>query len=106
MTGNVYEWCADWFTDSWAAAGHRLDGAPTRDPPGPAAGELKVLRGGSWYDSPMNTRCANRLPAQPVLSAANWGFRPCLRLSNALLARLLADDHWGLEGSEMMGIKE
>jgi len=39
MHGNVYEWCLDWFNASYTG---------TVDPPGPASGTDRVIRGGSW----------------------------------------------------------
>jgi formylglycine-generating enzyme len=43
--GNVWEWCADWWSNSW----HIPDSADTRkDPRGPASGTARVSRGGSY----------------------------------------------------------
>lgn len=53
MSGNAWEWVADWATESYAACGDACEGT---DPLGPCDGaepckghEQKVVRGGSWY---------------------------------------------------------
>jgi len=50
--GNVWEWCEDWKGEYSAA--------PQTDPKGPAAGQFRVLRGGSWYDDASFCRSAIR----------------------------------------------
>ena len=54
MTGNVLEWVADWYDESYFGA------APKRNPPGPAKGEHHVARGGAWYGEPSTTRLGLR----------------------------------------------
>lgn len=102
MTGNVGEWCVDWYAQSWMEAGHRLDHGEVLDPSGPAAGEARVLRGGSWFDGAKHSRNANRFSAEPSLSAANWGFRCCLLLTDALLIKLLGTAQWGMSSQQML----
>jgi len=42
MTGNTWEWCADWFSADFHLTGPRVD------PQGPPQGEAKVIKGGSF----------------------------------------------------------
>ncbi len=69
MTGNVAEWCWDWYAgDSYASP-------PASDPRGPATGSERILRGGDWAKGAEFCRVACRDYRAPDYSGYT-GFRP------------------------------
>ena len=54
MLGNAWEWVADWHADDTYAQG------PVTDPQGPADGDVRVRRGGSWHTWAFYARCGYR----------------------------------------------
>lgn len=71
LSGNAWEWVADWYTESFP----RTD---RRNPKGPASGTDKVLRGGGWYDAPERLTSTKRMHAPPEHRDDSVGFR-CAR---------------------------
>lgn len=65
MHGNVFEWCADWYSQQLAGGD---------DPVGPRVGSLKVCRGCSTWSSAEDCRSAARRPMDPDYRG-NIGFR-------------------------------
>ena len=75
MSGNVWEWCYDWFSPTYHVEG------PRSNPMGPADGTDKVMKGGSYlcHDSYCNRyRVAARFHNTPESSTGNCSFR-CVR---------------------------
>ena len=67
MHGNVWEWCEDWYGDYPAGA--------VTDPKGPAKGEYRVLRGGSFGNNVSQARSSVRNLNSPTFRFFSNGFR-------------------------------
>jgi formylglycine-generating enzyme required for sulfatase activity len=70
VAGNVWEWVSDWYAGDYYAAGD------ARDPRGPASGNMRIVRGGSWVNDDVSMlRCACRHEVPPDTYAYSIGFR-------------------------------
>lgn len=65
--GNVWEWTSDWYGS--------YSSTKQQDPKGPSSGWAKVIRGGSWFNTPQNARSAKRSYVDPGFRLNNLGFR-------------------------------
>jgi len=69
MHGNVWEWTSDWYGPYAERATANID------PHGPASGEKRVIRGGSWYFDADSARCGLRYTHRPQDRGFSLGFR-------------------------------
>ena len=70
MSGNVYEWCSDWYDDYSISA--------KKNPKGPTRGSYRVIRGGAWCHNAGCCRVSYRANYLPTNKGNGIGFRLCL----------------------------
>jgi len=73
MSGNVWEWCNDWYGT--------YPGGSVTDPPGPATGLYRVIRGGCWFHDAADCRSAIRNNPYPSNRLDIIGFRLAFSLA-------------------------
>jgi formylglycine-generating enzyme required for sulfatase activity len=69
MHGNVWEWCQDWYSETYYSK------SPVLDPMGPDSGTLRVVRRGSFLNNARENRYALRTGITPDYVSGDLGFR-------------------------------
>ena len=80
MSGNVWEWCFDWYNNNPTAHDDAYkSGELVVDPQGAASGPERVIRGGGWDYSTLSCVVGRRNNGRPGGSGVSLGFRLALR---------------------------
>jgi len=72
MSGNVFEWCNDWYSDTYYSS------SPQLNPTGPPTSDVRVLRGGCWASGANCCRVSIRVYDLPYSWGDYYGFRVVL----------------------------
>lgn len=94
MSGNVLEWCYDWYGN--------YNDEITINPAGPSTGTFRVMRGGCFFGHYTPTQCtvSYRLSAAPRFGESHFGFRLAMSLESPITPEL-TNAYAVVDGSEL-----